>query len=173
MERTVKSAPVRAGMEGEHRHSGAILHVDDVFKIYAEGSSETVALRGASLHVMRGEFVALLGRSGSGKTTLLNLIAGVDRPSAGRIWVEDSDLTHLDSDAQAAVRRRVLGFVFQTNNMIPFLTARENVELPLRLNGANTREARQRATDLLAWVGLTARQRHYASQLSGGEAQRV
>jgi ABC-type lipoprotein export system ATPase subunit len=154
-------------------HSASLLRVEDVFKIYKEGETETVALRGASLQIMSGELVALLGRSGSGKSTLLNLIAGVDIPSAGRVWIADHDITKLDNEARAAVRRRSLGFVFQANNLISFLSARENVELPLLLAGVDAREARTRAERLLALVGLRDRQRHRAGQLSGGEAQRV
>lgn len=150
-----------------------VLRIDEVFKIYSEGGSESVALRGASLSVSPGEFVALLGRSGSGKSTLLNLIAGVDSPSAGRIWVGGQDMTRLDEDARAAIRRRTLGFVFQMSNMVPFLSAQENVELPLRLAGASAGAARRRAEELLALVGLAERRRHRVGQLSGGEAQRV
>jgi putative ABC transport system ATP-binding protein len=154
-------------------HSESLLRVEDVFKIYQEGETETVALRGASLQIQSGELVALLGRSGSGKSTLLNLIAGVDTPSAGRVWIAGHDITRLDSEARAAVRRQTLGFVFQANNLIPFLSARENVELPLALAGVRAHEARTRAESLLALVGLTGRMRHRAGQLSGGEAQRI
>lgn len=151
----------------------SILRVEDVFKIYKETDVETVALRGASLEVMSGEFVALLGRSGSGKSTLLNLIAGVDSPSAGRIWIGGQDISRIDQEARAAVRRRTIGFVFQTNNLIPFLSAIENVELPMLLDGAPGSEARARAERLLAEVGLQARKHHRPNQLSGGEAQRA
>jgi putative ABC transport system ATP-binding protein len=150
-----------------------LLHVEDVFKIYKEGDAETVALRGASMQVAPGELVALLGRSGSGKSTLLNLIAGVDVPSAGRIWLNGQDVTRLDTEARAVLRRRMLGFVFQSNNLIPFLSARENVELPLLLAGASAGQARVRAAELLDLIGLADRQRHRLGQLSGGEAQRV
>lgn len=151
----------------------AILQIEDVIKIYAEGTIESVALRGATLRVAPGEFVALLGRSGSGKSTLLNLIAGNDTPSAGRIWVSGQDITRLSEGARSTIRRRTLGFVFQANNMVPFLSARENVELPIRLTGASGAVARRRAEELLELVGLQERLHHHASQLSGGEAQRV
>ena len=151
----------------------SILRVEDLFKIYKEGDVETVALRGATLHLRPHEFVALLGRSGSGKSTLLNLIAGVDSPSAGRIWVGADDMTRLDQEARARVRRRALGFVFQTSNLIPFLSALENVELPLVLDGVKTAEARVRAVEVLARVGLEGRMNHRVGQLSGGEAQRA
>jgi ABC-type lipoprotein export system ATPase subunit len=153
--------------------SASLLRVEDVFKIYKEGAVETVALRGASLQVSPGEIVALLGRSGSGKSTLLHLIAGVDVPSAGRIWVGGKDITRLDPEERAVVRRRTLGFVFQSDNLISFLSAHENVELPLLLAGVSAREARVRAEELLRLVGLPERARHRAPQLSGGEAQRV
>jgi ABC-type lipoprotein export system ATPase subunit len=155
------------------RSAQPLLRVDDVFKIYSEGGVESVALRGASLSVAAGEFVALLGRSGSGKSTLLNLIAGNDVPSAGRIWVDGQDVTRLNEDVRAAIRRRTLGFVFQTGNMVLFLSARENVELPVRLAGVSAMMARQRAEELLGLVGLRDRMHHRVSQLSGGEAQRV
>ncbi|HZQ08620.1 MAG TPA: ABC transporter ATP-binding protein [Anaerolineae bacterium] len=150
-----------------------ILRVEDVFKIYKEGAVETVALRGASLELRAGEFVALLGKSGSGKSTLLNLIAGIDQPSAGRIWLGEHEITRLDPEARAAVRRRMLGFVFQTDNLIPFLSARENVQLPLALGGVHATVARERSQELLTQVGLAERQDHRLAQLSGGEAQRA
>jgi ABC-type lipoprotein export system ATPase subunit len=153
--------------------SDSLLRVEDVFKIYKEGEAETVALRGASLRLAASELVALLGRSGGGKSTLLNLIAGVDVPSAGRIWLDGHDITRLDPAARAVLRRRTLGFVFQANNLVPFLSARENVELPLLLAGVRSAQARARATELLEIVGLADRQRHRPGQLSGGEAQRV
>jgi ABC-type lipoprotein export system ATPase subunit len=155
------------------RSAQPLLRVDDVFKIYSEGGVESVALRGASLSVAAGEFVTLLGRSGSGKSTLLNLIAGNDVPSAGRIWVDGQDVTRLNEDVRAVIRRRTLGFVFQTGNMVQFLSARENVELPVRLAGVSATMARQRAEELLGLVGLRDRMHHRVSQLSGGEAQRV
>jgi ABC-type lipoprotein export system ATPase subunit len=153
--------------------SDSLLRVEDVFKIYKEGETETVALRGASLQIAPGELVGVLGRSGSGKSTLLNLIAGVDSPSAGRIWLDGQDITRLDATARAILRRRTLGFVFQASNLVPFLSARENVELPLLLAGTAARRARARALELLELVGLADRHGHRPGQLSGGEAQRV
>jgi ABC-type lipoprotein export system ATPase subunit len=167
----VPSVPVGPRTEGDSSQS--ILRVEDLFKIYREGDVETVALRGASLRLRPHEFVALLGRSGSGKSTLLNLIAGVDSPNAGRIWVGAQDMTRLDQEARASVRRRTLGFVFQMSNLIPFLSALENVELPLLLDGVKTAEARVRAVELLARVGLEDRMNQRVGQLSGGEAQRA
>ncbi len=150
-----------------------VLRVEGVFKIYNDGAVETVALRGASLQLFPGEFVALLGKSGSGKSTLLNLIAGIDQPSAGRIWLGEQEITRLDPEARAAVRRRMLGFVFQTDNLLPFLSAHENVQVPLRLNGLHAAVARDRSHELLTQVGLGERENHQPAQLSGGEQQRA
>ena len=148
-----------------------VVLVQDVFKIYASRGAETVALRGASLHVDRGEFVALLGRSGSGKSTLLQLIAGLDTPSAGRVCLEERNIGILNEEERARLRQRIVGIVLQRDNLIPYLSALENVALPLRLTGGT--DATKRATALLQRVGLGHRLRHRAGQLSGGEAQRV
>jgi putative ABC transport system ATP-binding protein len=147
------------------------VRVDDVFKIYASRGSETVALRGASLQVGQGEFVALVGRSGSGKSTLLQLIAGLDTPSAGRVHLEGQSIGILSEEERAELRRRIVGIVLQRDNLVPYLTALENVALPLQLAGAPN--ATQRARALLDHVGLGHRLDHRARQLSGGEAQRV
>ncbi len=151
----------------------AALRIEDVFKIYKEGSVETVALRGASMEIGRGELVAMLGRSGSGKSTLLNLIAGLDSASAGRIWLAGQEMTNRDGEARSELRRRALGLVLQSGNLIPFLSAQENVELPLLLDGTDAGSARRRATELLELVGLGARTNHRPGELSGGEEQRV
>lgn len=148
-----------------------IVRVDDVFKIYRAADEETVALRGVSLEVSRGEFVALLGRSGSGKSTVLHLIAGLDTPSAGRIIVGGADIGQLDEEERARIREQTVGLVLQRDNLIPYLTARENVALPLQLAGRT--DAGRRAGDLLERVGLGHRVNHRAAQLSGGEQQRV
>jgi lipoprotein-releasing system ATP-binding protein len=151
----------------------AALRIEDVFKIYKAESIETVALRGASLEIGSGELVAMLGRSGSGKSTLLNLIAGLDSASAGRIWLAGQEMTNLDGEARSVLRRRALGLVLQSGNLIAFLSAQENVELPLLLDGKDAGSARRRATELLELVGLGARKNHRAGELSGGEQQRV
>jgi len=145
--------------------------LDDVFKIYKEGHVETVALRGASLTVERGEFVAIVGRSGSGKSTLLNIIGGLAEPTAGRVMVAGIDLARADEEQRASVRRNGVGIVFQNDNLIPFLTAEENVALPMQLAGRA--DAKARARMLLDGLGMGARRGHRPEQLSGGEKQRV
>jgi len=152
---------------------GALLAVHNVFKIYKENDIETVALRGAEFDVAPGEFVAIRGRSGAGKTTLLNLIGGLDTPSAGQVILAGRDVAHMNETERAAYRRQHIGIVFQTGNLIPFLTALENVMLPLTWNGISTSEARERAARLLIDLGLGERLGHKVNQLSGGEAQRV
>jgi len=149
----------------------AVLELRDVFKIYRDGATETVALRGADLRVRRGEVVALMGRSGAGKSTLLNLIGGVDTASAGRVLIDGVELGGLSEAGRAARRRQSIGIVFQDNNLLPFLTARENVALPAELAGLP--DARRRADALLAEVGLSDRATHRPKELSGGERQRI
>lgn len=145
--------------------------IRDVFKIYKEGDVETVALRGINLSVAQGEFVAITGRSGSGKSTLLSLLGGLAVPSAGRLIIQGSDLARLNEGQRAAFRREHIGIVFQADNLIPFLTARENVALPMNLAGVHN--ARAQAKILLREVGLGERLNHRPNQLSGGERQRV
>ena len=175
MNRTPQSLPFTAighnVTDGAHPAEAPALDLRDVFKIYQEGETETVALRGLDLRVERGEVVALMGRSGAGKSTLLNLIGGMDTPSAGRVLVAGHDVGRMDEAARAAMRRRAVGFVFQDNNLLPFLTARENVALPAALAGLP--DPAGRADRLLAEVGLSDRASHRPDQLSGGERQRV
>lgn len=134
-----------------------------------EGTLEILA--GAELSVAAGESLAVVGESGSGKSTLLSLLAGLDLPTAGRVWLDGTDLTTLDEDGRARLRGRLVGFVFQSFQLVPSLTALENVMLPLELAGRD--DPRPAALESLARVGLAARVRHYPSQLSGGEQQRV
>jgi len=145
--------------------------VKDVFRIYRERGVETVALRGVTLSVQPGEMLAVVGPSGSGKSTLLNLIGGLDTPSAGQVWIGEQNIGQLAEATRAGLRRQWIGFVFQEHNLIPFLTAVENVALPLRLAG--THRAEIRAAELLAEVGLAERLHHRPAALSGGEQQRV
>jgi len=147
------------------------LLLQDLYKIYKEGDIETVALREARLQVQPGEFVAITGRSGAGKTTLLNLIGGLAVPSAGRVVIAGTDISRLNERDRAGFRRRSIGIVFQADNLIPFLSALENVMLPMQLAGRKQITARARA--LLAEVGLAERMRHKPGMLSGGERQRV
>ena len=135
------------------------------------GRSRLTILADVSLDIVPGEAVAIVGASGSGKTTLLGLLAGLDLPSAGRVRIDGVDLSALDEDGRAALRRRLAGFVFQSFQLLPALTALENVMLPMELAGAP--QAREAAMALLARVGLSERLDHYPRQLSGGEQQRV
>ena len=148
-----------------------MLIVQDLEKTYRSGGGEVAALRNVSFAVERGETVAIVGPSGSGKTTLLGLLAGLDRPTRGSVTLDGVELGALSEDARARLRRERIGFVFQSFQLIPTLTARENVEVPLELAGAPG--AGGRAEDLLARVGLQGRGHHYPAQLSGGEQQRV
>ena len=142
-------------------------------KAYQEGDRRRVVLEDASADFARGEFIALLGRSGSGKSTLLNLVSGIDRPDAGRIWMDGQDLTVMNERERTLFRRRHIGFVFQFFNLIPTLSVLENVTLPLELGGALSKIARQAAAPLLDAVGLLDRGATYPDKLSGGEQQRV
>lgn len=146
-----------------------LLH--DLYKIYKDGDIETVALRDAQLTVQPGEFVAITGRSGAGKSTLLNLIGGLTLPSAGRVVIGGTDIAKLSERDRATFRRNHIALVFQADNLIPFLTAFENVLLPMQLAGR--KHAADRAHDLLTEVGLAERAKHKPAQLSGGERQRV
>ena len=144
-----------------------------VYKVYERDSQEIVVLDGIDFSVPAGEFVALMGPSGSGKTTLLNLIAGIDRPTSGSVVVCGTDVTTLSEGELAKWRSRAVGFIFQFYNLIPVLTAVENVELPLMLAPLAKKERWERALTALKIVGLADRPRHYPRQLSGGQEQRV
>ena len=145
--------------------------LDGVVKRYREGDAVHVVLDGASAHIRRGEFVALLGPSGSGKSTVLNLLGGIDLADAGRVRVGGRDLAALDETARTLFRRRSIGFVFQFFNLIPTLTVGENLRLPLELNGIEGGDAR--VGELLERVGLGARADSFPDRLSGGEQQRI
>jgi putative ABC transport system ATP-binding protein len=143
-----------------------------VRKVY-RGGTEVEALRGVDFEAARGEMVAIMGPSGSGKTTLLNCLSGLEHVDEGRILIDGSDLAGLPDDRRTEYRARSMGFVFQAFNLLPVLTAVENVEIPLLLLGERPREARRRAAEVLGEVGLGARVDHRPDQLSGGEQQRV
>ena len=147
-----------------------ILRTIELGKTYRDGEKETEVLRGINLEIDEGEFVAIAGHSGSGKSTLLGLLAGLDRPTTGQVFIGETEITTLPESRLAKIRGRMLGFVFQSFNLIPTLTALENIELPMILN---KKPDPQRARELLDLVGLSHRSRHYPSQLSGGEQQRV
>jgi putative ABC transport system ATP-binding protein len=151
----------------------AAVDVRNVRKIYKRDAEELVVLDGINLQVPDGVFVALMGPSGSGKTTLLNLIAGIDRPTSGSVLVGGTDVTKLSEAQLAKWRSRSVGFIFQFYNLIPVLTAVENVELPLLLTKLSKKERRDRALTALKIVGLADRAKHYPRQLSGGQEQRV
>ena len=147
------------------------LEVRDIFRIFRSGPVETVALRGASLRIEAGEFVALVGPSGSGKSTLLQVAAGLDEPSAGSVWIAGSPQGGLSAEERTRMRSRHLGILFQRDNLWNHLTALENVELAAQLAGRS--HARSRAMQLLEELGLKSRAGHRPAALSGGEQQRV
>jgi putative ABC transport system ATP-binding protein len=153
--------------------AGAMVDVRNVRKLYRRDAEELMVLNGISLAVPEGEFVALMGPSGSGKTTLLNLIAGIDRPTSGEVIVAGTDVAKLSESELARWRSTNVGFIFQFYNLIPVLSARENVELPLLLTSLGKKERRERALTALKIVGLADRSSHYPRQLSGGQEQRV
>ena len=153
--------------------TGPMVDVQSVRKVYRRDAEELTVLNGITLQVPSGEFVALMGPSGSGKTTLLNLIAGIDRPTSGAVVVAGTDVARLSESDLAKWRSRNVGFIFQFYNLIPVLSAVENVELPLLLTSLGKSERRERALTALRVVGLADRSSHYPRQLSGGQEQRV
>jgi putative ABC transport system ATP-binding protein len=155
--------------------NGEVVKLTDVHKTYHTGDVDVHAVRGVSLEIQRGEFVALMGASGSGKSTLMNILGCLDRPTSGRYVLDDADVSVLDRDQLADIRNHKLGFVFQSFNLLPRTSARENVELPLLYGTHNLSNAqlREKAEAVLASVGLGGREDHHPSQLSGGQQQRV
>jgi putative ABC transport system ATP-binding protein len=151
--------------------AAALVELKDVFMIYKEGATETVALRGATMELPRGRMTSLVGPSGSGKSTLLSLVAGLALPSAGQVVVDGTDISRLGESQRARLRAERIGVVFQSGNLIPFLSALENVELAMGI--AEKRGGRPRARAVLDELGLGHRLHHRPSQLSGGEVQRV
>lgn len=150
-----------------------IVSIQQVYKSYWRDSLEIPVLHDINLNIDKSEFVALMGPSGSGKTTLLNLIAGIDRPSSGKVVVTENDVTQLSESQLARWRSNTIGFVFQFYNLIPVLRAFENVELPLLLTKMNSKERKRQVETALSIVGLSDRMHHYPNQLSGGQEQRV
>ncbi|MDI3339472.1 MAG: ABC transporter ATP-binding protein [Sphaerobacter sp.] len=161
-------APVEAA-----RDTDVIIRAEGVEKTYDTGKLRVPALRGVDLTVGRGEMVAIMGPSGCGKTTLLNCLSGLDTIDKGTILIAGTDLSKLSDNARTEFRAREMGFVFQFYNLLPVLTAVENVELPLLVSGVRPKEARQRALEVLAQVGLERWANHKPAELSGGQRQRV
>lgn len=151
--------------------SDAILHCRALGRTYRSGGRDLTVLKDITFSIEPGEFLAILGPSGSGKTTLLGLLAGLDSPSAGSVILDGQELGSLSEDERARLRAQKIGFVFQSFQLIPTLTAQENVQVPLELRGEA--DAQSRARELLGRVGLAGREHHYPAQLSGGEQQRV
>jgi putative ABC transport system ATP-binding protein len=156
-----------AGIEPDQK---TLVRLEEVIKVYRESDVETIALRGVDLAIEEGDSVAIMGRSGSGKSTLLNLVSGSDRPTAGRVLVDGTDIGRAEELARAQLRGRVMGIIFQSQNLLPFLTLEENVVLTGRLAGSDLDGSWAR--ELLDRVGLADRAGHRPDQLSGGEQQR-
>jgi putative ABC transport system ATP-binding protein len=150
-----------------------VIKVENVTRVFTTGKLETQALRGVNLTIESGEFTALVGPSGSGKTTLLQLIGCLDQPTTGQVYINGKDVSRLNRNQRADMRRGTIGFIFQFFALIPTLTAYENIEMPLLLNGHKPSERRERVMQLLQAVDLADRAHHRPDQLSGGEQQRV
>jgi putative ABC transport system ATP-binding protein len=150
-----------------------VTKIENVTRVFKIGKVETQALRGVSLSIESGEFTALVGPSGSGKTTLLQLIGCLDQPTSGHVYINGKDVSHLNRNQRADMRRGTIGFIFQFFALIPTLTAYENIEIPLLLVGQSASQRQARVTELLEAVDLADRAHHRPDQLSGGEQQRV
>lgn len=153
--------------------SDIALKTIDLTRCYRVGRETIAALNSVNIAIKKGEFVAIMGPSGSGKSTLLNLLGGLDQPTSGKVLLEDHDLAQYNEEQLAALRRQKLGFIFQRHDLFPILTARENVEFPMLLDGVLPADRRVRAEELLALVGLEEKAEHLPDELSGGQQQRV
>jgi len=160
-------------MELNQMSNERVIQVENLVKIYRLGKVSISALRGISFDVAKGEFMVVMGPSGSGKTTLLNLIGAIDKPTSGRIFIDGRDITTLGEGELTKLRRHKIGFIFQFYNLIPALTALENVELPMLTAGVSRKDTSKRAFQLLETVGLAERVGHLPDELSGGEQQRI
>lgn len=149
----------------------AVLEVRELTKKYGQGEAEVTALDHVSFSVERGEFVAIVGASGSGKSTLMNMIGGLDHPTSGSVVIEENDIAAMNEDELAIFRRRNLGIIYQFYNLIPTLTAEENIMLPWKLDGR--KENKKRLTEMMQLLGLLERAKHLPGQMSGGQQQRV
>jgi putative ABC transport system ATP-binding protein len=150
-----------------------IIELNDVHKIYDMGESKVHALDDLTLSIRQGEFVAIMGPSGSGKSTAMNLVGSLDIPTHGKIFLDGHDISHLDESDLAQIRGKKIGFIFQQFNLIPNLTAKENIMLPMLFQGYSLEEREKKAEELLKLVELEERMEHYPNQLSGGQQQRV
>lgn len=150
-----------------------IIEAEGLSKTYGDGEIRVEALQNVNFKVERGTFVAVVGPSGSGKTTLLHVLGGIEQPTSGRVLLEDRDISLMSDDDRTRLRRQQIGFIFQAFNLMPTLTAEENVLLPLELGGALTPDLHRRAAEKLEMVGMLQRRKHVPGKLSGGELQRV
>lgn len=157
----------------DHNHKNCVIHTEDLTKIYEEGAVPVKAVNNVHLHIEKGEFTALVGPSGSGKTTLLNLLGGLDTPTSGNVWIHGVNLSTLKKNQLIDFRLHNIGFVFQAYNLIPVLTARENIEFVMLLQKASTKDRDERINQLLKETGLEDQQNKRPSELSGGQQQRV
>jgi putative ABC transport system ATP-binding protein len=167
-------ATLADGADRQHQVAGgALLRIEDVHKYYDLGAARVHALRGVSLDIAPGEFIAVMGASGSGKSTFMNILGCLDRATSGRYLLKGTDVSTLDKRTLARIRNRQIGFVFQGFNLLPRTTALENIELPTLYSDVDDTERAERATRALTLVGLAALAEHYPSQMSGGQQQRV
>ena len=167
----LSSQKVRILLRKTRRNAMAVLEVKELTKKYGEGESEVIALDHVSFSVERGEFVAIIGASGSGKSTLMNMIGGIDHPTSGSIIIDGNEIQVMSEDELAIFRRRNLGIVYQFYNLIPTLTAEENIALPWKLDGR--KENKERLSEIVNMLGLEKRAKHLPGQMSGGQQQRV
>ena len=149
------------------------LRAENVTKIYGSGADSVTAVDDVSFDVLEGEFIALVGPSGSGKTSMLAMLAGLLMPTHGKVLIEGHEMSRMGDRQRTKFRRQAIGFTFQSNNLVPYLTAQDNVELMLRLNGKHSKASVQRSVELLDRLGLSNRLDHFPSELSGGQQQRV
>jgi len=165
--------PVTAAVVARQPGARSVIELEHIHKTYTMGDVDVHALRGVSLTVREGEFVAIMGASGSGKSTTMNIIGCLDRPTRGRYILDGEDVSEMSKDERADIRCQKIGFVFQGFNLLSRTSALENVELPMLYAGIETSERKQRAMDALAAVGLSGREQNHPNQLSGGQQQRV